>query len=77
MPVWEIAEAIGRGLKVPVVSKPPEEAAAHFGSLAMFVGHDLSASSVQTQRRLAWRPTGPGLLADLEQMQYFVAKQTA
>ena len=47
VPVREIAEAIGRGLKVPVVSKSPEEAAAHFGSLAMFAGLDLSASSAR------------------------------
>jgi nucleoside-diphosphate-sugar epimerase len=57
--VRDIAEAIGRGLKVPVVSKSSEEAAAHFGWLGMFVGRDLTGSSVQTQRRLAWRPTGP------------------
>ena len=48
----DIAEAIGRGLKVPVVSKSPEEAAAHFGSIGMFVGRDLIGSSVQTQQRL-------------------------
>lgn len=66
----EIAEAIGRGLKVPVVSKSPEEAPSHFGWLAMFAGRDLVGSSVQTQQRLGWRPTGPGLLADLEQMLY-------
>ena len=59
VPVRDIAEAIGRGLKVPVVSKSSEEAAAHFGWLGMFVGRDLTGSSVQTQRRLAWRPTGP------------------
>ena len=33
-----IAEAIGRGLKIPVVSKSPEEAAGHFGWLGFFVG---------------------------------------
>jgi nucleoside-diphosphate-sugar epimerase len=70
VPVRDIAEAIGRGLKVPVVSKSPEEAAAHFGWLGMFVGRDLIGSSVQTQARLGWRPTGPGLIADLEQMCY-------
>jgi nucleoside-diphosphate-sugar epimerase len=70
VPVRDIAEAIGRGLKVPVVCKSPEEAAAHFGWLGMFVGRDLVGSSAQTQARLGWRPTGPGLIADLEQMCY-------
>jgi nucleoside-diphosphate-sugar epimerase len=67
----EIAEVVGRGLKVPVVSLSPEEAQAHFGWLAMFAGLDMPASSAQTQHRLGWRPTGPGLIADLEQMRYF------
>lgn len=71
VPVREIAEAIGRGLKVPVVSKSPEEAAAHFGWLAMLVGRDLTGSSVQTQRQLGWHPSGPGLIADLDRMNYF------
>jgi nucleoside-diphosphate-sugar epimerase len=70
VPVREIAEAIGRGLKVSVVSKSPQETAAHFGWLEIFVGRDLIGSSVQTQARLGWRPTGPGLIADLEQMYY-------
>lgn len=70
MPAREIAEAIGRGLKVPVVSKSADEAAAHFGWLGMFVGRDLIGSSVQTQERLGWLPNGPGLIADLEQMHY-------
>ncbi len=67
----EIAEVIGRGLKLPVVSLSPEEAPAHFGWLAMFAGFDMPASSAQTQKRLGWHPTGPGLIADLEQMRYF------
>jgi nucleoside-diphosphate-sugar epimerase len=70
VPVREIAEVIGRGLKVPAVSLSPEEAPAHFGWLAAFVGFDMPASSAQTQERLGWHPTGPGLIADLEQMQY-------
>jgi nucleoside-diphosphate-sugar epimerase len=73
----EIAEVIGHGLKVPVVSKSPEEAAAHFGWLGMFAGLDLTGSSVQTQARLGWRPTGPGLVADLEQMRYSEAPANA
>jgi len=66
----EIAEVVGKGLKVPVVSLSPEEAAAHFGWLAMFAGLDMPASSAQTQRQLGWSPTGPGLIADLERMRY-------
>jgi nucleoside-diphosphate-sugar epimerase len=68
--VREIAEVIGRGLKVPVTSMSPEEASVHFGWLGMFVGHDLPALSAKTQERLGWHPTGPGLIADLEQMHY-------
>jgi len=66
----EIAEVIGRGLKVPVVSLSQEEAPSHFGWLAMFAGLDMPASSALTRQRLGWRPTGPGLIADLEQMRY-------
>jgi len=73
VPLRDIAEVIGRGLKVPVVAMSPEEAAAHFGWLGAFVGLDLPASSAQTQERLGWHPTGRGLIADLEQMRYFDA----
>jgi nucleoside-diphosphate-sugar epimerase len=66
----KIAEVLGRGLKVPVVSLSAEEAPGHFGWLARFAGFDMPASSALTQQRLGWRPTGPGLIADLEQMHY-------
>ncbi len=66
----DIAEVIGRGLQVPVVSLSPEEAAIHFGWLGAFIGRDLPASSALTQERLGWHPTGPGLIEDLEQMRY-------
>ena len=69
----EIAEVIGRGLDVPVVAMSPQEASNHFGFLSMFAGLDLTASSAQTQKRLGWKPTGPGLIADLEQMRYVAA----
>jgi len=71
VPLRDIAEVIGRGLKVPVVALPAEQVAGHFGWLAAFIGWDLRASSAQTQARLGWHPTGPGLIADLEQMRYF------
>ncbi|MGA2672776.1 MAG: SDR family oxidoreductase [Terracidiphilus sp.] len=67
----EIAEVIGRGLKVPVVSLSPEVAPAHFDWLARFAGLDMPASSGQTREKLGWNPTGPGLITDLENMQYF------
>ena len=70
VPVREIAEVIGQGLKVPVAALSPQEAPAHFGWLAMFAGLDLSASGAQTQERLGWHPTGPGLIADLNEMRY-------
>ena len=70
IPARDIAEVIGRGLKVPVVSLSPEEAPAHFGWFAMFASLDLPASSALTQERLGWHPTGPGLIADLEQGHY-------
>jgi len=65
-----IAEALGRGLKVPVISIKPEEVEAHFGWLSMFAGHDMPSSSTITQQKLNWKPTGPGLIADLDGMDY-------
>jgi nucleoside-diphosphate-sugar epimerase len=65
VPLKEIAEAIGQGLKIPVVSIAPEEAPRHFGFLGAFAGLDMPASSTLTQQRLGWHPTGPGLIADL------------
>jgi nucleoside-diphosphate-sugar epimerase len=71
VPFREIADVIGRGLNVPVVAKPPEEAADHFGWLGFFMGVDFPASSAQTQERLGWRPTQPGLILDLEHARDF------
>jgi nucleoside-diphosphate-sugar epimerase len=65
-----IAEALGRGLKVPVVSIDPGETEAHFGWLARFAPHDMPSSSALTQEWLGWRPTGPGLISDLDGMKY-------
>jgi nucleoside-diphosphate-sugar epimerase len=66
----DIAEVIARGLKVPVRSISEEEAPAHFGWLSMFAGFDCPASSTMTQKKLGWHPSGPGLIADLERMNY-------
>ena len=67
----DIADVIGRGLHLPVTAISPEEAAGHFGWLAHFVGSDMPASSAQTRERLGWHPTGPRLIADLEEMRFF------
>lgn len=72
--VREIAEAIGKGLKLPVVSLSPEEAAGHFGWLAFPVSMDTAASSALTRERLGWRSTQKlGFLADLEHSTAFAA----
>ncbi len=68
VPMRDIAEAIGRRLKLPVKSIAQEEAAAYFGWLSMFARYDMPASSAQTRRKLGWQPTGPSLIADLEQL---------
>jgi nucleoside-diphosphate-sugar epimerase len=67
----EIAESLGRGLKLPVVSVAAEDAQAHFGWMGMFVSLDMPASSALTQARLGWVPVGPTLIADLDEGRYF------
>jgi nucleoside-diphosphate-sugar epimerase len=71
VPFRDIAAVIGRRLNVPVVAKAPEEAADHFGWFAHFAAINSPASSAQTQERLGWHPTQPGLIPDLDQMRYF------
>jgi nucleoside-diphosphate-sugar epimerase len=74
VPLRDIAEAIGRGLKLPVVSKSGDDATNHFGLTAMFAAMDGPASSALTQQRLGWRPTqSAGLIADLDQFNEFRA----
>jgi nucleoside-diphosphate-sugar epimerase len=65
----DIAEAIGRRLKLPVKSIGEGEAPAFFGWMARFTSHDVPASAAQTKRKLGWNPTGPTLIADLERLQ--------
>jgi nucleoside-diphosphate-sugar epimerase len=76
--VREIAEAIGGGLKVPIVSLTVEEAGSHFGWMGFFVGMDAPASSALTQQRLGWQPTEqPRLIDDLDRAQDFEAYEKA
>jgi len=66
-----IAEAIGRGLRLPVTSVAPGDAQAHFGFLGTFFGTDLAASSEGTRELLGWEPTGPTLIEDIDGGAYF------
>lgn len=65
-----IAEALGRGMKLPVAAIAPDQATEHFGWMGGFVNLDFPASSAITQEKLGWTPTGPTLLADLEAAHY-------
>ena len=75
VPFREIAQVIGRRLKIPVVSRSPEEAADHFGWFAHFAALDCPASSAQTQEQLEWRPAQASLIPDIDQPSYFEANQ--
>ena len=66
----DIAETLGKGLKLPVVSIPIEKAAEHFGMFGHFATLDMPASSEWTRKTLQWEPNGPGLIEDLEDMKY-------
>jgi nucleoside-diphosphate-sugar epimerase len=71
VPTKVIAEAIGRGLGLPVTSVAPEDAVEHFGFIGAFFAMDLSASSERTRARFGWEPTGPTLVEDIEAGAYF------
>jgi len=67
VPFQEIAAVIGRRLGLPVESRGPE----HFGWFARFASIDMCATSARTRSVLDWEPTGPSLLADLDQPGYY------
>ena len=69
----EIAEAIGSRLGLPTVSVPEDVLMlpGYFGFLANPVTMNLPASNLITRRTLGWEPAQPGLLADLDNGNYF------
>jgi len=71
--IRDIAAAIGRGLELPVTSIAAEEAESQFGFLAGFLALDTPVSSALTRELLAWEPSGPGLIDDLDAGHYFAA----
>ncbi|OIK28233.1 SDR family oxidoreductase [Streptomyces malaysiense] len=75
VPLREIAEVIGRRLKLPTAPVGAEDLAGHFGWMSGFVALDAPASNAATRALLGWDPTGPSLLADLEEGHYFRAAE--
>jgi nucleoside-diphosphate-sugar epimerase len=71
VPFRDIAGVMGDQLGLPTASIAPEDAAEHFSYLGGLVALDNPVSSELTRRWLGWEPAEPGLIADLEQGQYF------
>ncbi len=74
--IRDVAEAIGRGLDLPATSITAEQAQGHFGFLAGFLALDMPASNALTRELLSWEPSGPPLVADLDQGHYYYATTT-
>jgi nucleoside-diphosphate-sugar epimerase len=70
VPMREIAEVLGKGLKLPVRSIAPEEGGPYFGWMGHLASRDLRASSTKTKRALGWEPNGPGLIEDLRKLEW-------
>jgi hypothetical protein len=71
VPFSKIAEAIGKKLNIPVVSKTVADADAHFGWIARFAATDCPATSNMTRESLGWMPSHQSLIDDLERGSYF------
>ena len=66
----ELAEVIGRQLRVPVKSITAEEAGANMPFLGIMWGMDQPSSSEWTRKELGWVPREVGLVKDM-QLNYF------
>jgi nucleoside-diphosphate-sugar epimerase len=71
IPARDIAEAVGRGLGLPVASVPADRADAHFGWLSRFYAADMAAVGDATRALLGWTPAGPTLIEDLDSGCYY------
>ncbi|MEV6923436.1 SDR family oxidoreductase [Dactylosporangium sp. NPDC051485] len=70
VPTREIAEAIGRAFDLPVAPIAADDVLGHWGWIGSFFAMDLPSSSAATRELLAWTPTGPTLLEDLDAGAY-------
>jgi len=71
VPFKVIAEAIGKGLNIPVTSKTGKDAEAHFGWFVHFASLGVPASAAQSSTTLGWQPKHQTLLEDLVPGIYF------
>lgn len=71
VPTRAIAEAIARHLHLPLASIPNADALAHFGWVGALFARDAVATGEAARELLGWEPRHPGLLADLDDGQYF------
>jgi nucleoside-diphosphate-sugar epimerase len=71
IPFRRIAEAIGRRLDLPVKSVAPDDAAEHFGIMAMPVAGNGPASSNRTRALLGWEPQELGLIEDISRSENY------
>ena len=65
-----IADVVGKGLRLPVRSLTAAEAGAYFGWMGHLAAADARSSSDETRAALGWTPTGPGLIEDLEKLDW-------
>lgn len=65
--IREIAQAIGKKLKVPTKSITPEEAIQYFGFIGRCMALDNQAAKEETVELTGWKPVGLTLLEDIEQ----------
>ncbi|GIM94597.1 SDR family oxidoreductase [Paractinoplanes toevensis] len=72
VPIRAVAETIARHLGVPAVSVAAEQAGDYVGWLGGFWSIDGPATAAITRDLVGWQPTGPGLLADLDQDHYYI-----
>ena len=71
IPFRDIAQAVGKRLGLPVVSKDKAAAEAHFTWFFYFASFDCPASAEISSAVLDWHPTHPELLEDLYSEAYF------
>jgi nucleoside-diphosphate-sugar epimerase len=71
--VKQIAEAIGHGLNMPVVSLSGDKATEHFGWFARFASIDCPSTSPRSRSLLGWKPEQRTLLEDMANPAYFEA----